>query len=75
MQHRDLLPMSLLLEAQYRCHERHSFLPTAKLACTVTAPARATLSDIHIKFHSAAQLSETPFSEGENTLLANQLPN
>jgi hypothetical protein len=67
--------MSLLLEAQYRCHERHSFFLTAKLAYTVTASARAALSDIHIKFHSAAQLSQTPLNEGETTLLANQLPN
>jgi len=67
--------MSLLLEAQYRCHERHSFFLTAKLACTVTASASAALCDIHIKFHSAAQLSETLFNEGKTTLLANQLPN
>jgi len=66
--------MSLLLEAQYRCHESHSFL-TAKLACTVTASASAALPDIHIKFHSAAQLSKTLFNEGKTTLLANQLPN
>jgi len=62
--------MSLLQKAHYNCHERHNFL-TAKLACTVTASARAALSDIHIKFHSAAQLSETPFNEAETTLLAN----
>jgi hypothetical protein len=65
MQHKNLLPMTLLLEAQYRCHERHSFFLTAKLACTVTASARAALSDMLMKFHSAAQLSETHSVKGK----------
>ena len=40
---------------------RTSQLLTEKLACSVTALARAALSDVRIKFHSA-QLRETLYS-------------